>query len=236
VASRKRVDNSVLPQVLNRLRRARSAVDAPIAAFIATTEQDPYRVLTGCILSLRTQDRVTAAAAERLFALAPGMEALARSRVASVERAIYPVGFYRTKARRLVEIATRLVAEHGGRVPDSIDDLLELPGVGRKTANLVVTVAYRRPGICVDTHVHRITNRWGYVATRNPDETERRLREVLPRRYWIELNGLLVAFGQTVCRPTHPRCGDCAVVAWCARVGVAERAPARATHKRVTVR
>ena len=222
---RRRVDNRVLPQVLRRVRRAPRSASAPITAFIATTEQSPYRVLAGCILSLRTQDRVTAAAAERLFAIAPDVASLAHERVASVERAIYPVGFYRTKARRLVEIARRLVAEHGGEVPDSIDALLELPGVGRKTANLVVTVAYRRPGICVDTHVHRITNRWGYVATRSPDETERRLREIMPRRYWIEINGLLVAFGQTVCRPTYPRCDECPVESWCARVGVSERKP-----------
>jgi endonuclease-3 len=223
----------VLPQVLKRLRRAPSAASAPVTAFIATAEQSPYRVLTGCILSLRTQDRVTAAAAERLFAIAPDVASLARARVAAIERAIYPVGFYRTKSRRLVEIARRLLAAHGGEVPDSIDELLGLPGVGRKTANLVVTVAYRRPGICVDTHVHRITNRWGYVATRTPAQTEQRLREILPRRYWIEINALLVAFGQTVCRPTHPRCADCPVSTWCARVGVVERPP---RYKRVTVR
>lgn len=205
-------------------------------AFIATTERDPYRVLTGCLLSLRTQDRVTAAAAGRLFAIAPDLRTLARARIATVERAIYPVGFFRTKARRLVEIARLLLERHGGAIPDSIDALLELPGVGRKTANLVVTVAYRRPGICVDTHVHRITNRWGYVRTRTPTETEQRLREILPRRYWIEINGLLVAFGQTVCRPTHPRCSVCPVEALCARVGVRTRPPPCDAHKRVTLR
>lgn len=218
---RTRVTNETLPEVLRGIRRLRLAADAPIAAFIATTVSDPYRVLTGCILSLRTQDRVTAAAAERLFALAPDVTTLARARVGAIERAIYPVGFFHTKARRLVEIARILLERHDGVVPDSLDALLELPGVGRKTANLVVTVAYRRPGICVDTHVHRITNRWGYVRTRSPNETESRLREVLPKRYWIEINGLLVAFGQTVCRPVRPRCDACPVQNRCARVGVA---------------
>jgi endonuclease-3 len=221
MSRRARVTNETLPQVLRKIRRLPLAAEAPVTAFIATTVRDPYRVLTGCILSLRTQDRVTAAAAERLFALAPDLPTLARTRVAAIERAIYPVGFFRTKARRLVEIARILLERHDGVVPDSLDALLELPGVGRKTANLVVTVAYRRPGICVDTHVHRIANRWGYVRTRSPDETESRLRDVLPRRYWIELNGLLVAFGQTVCRPVHPRCEACPVRDLCAQLGVA---------------
>jgi endonuclease-3 len=220
---RARVTNETLPEVVRKIRRLPLAADAPIAAFIATTVSDPYRVLTGCILSLRTQDRVTAAAAERLFALAPDLPTLARTGVAAIERAIYPVGFFHTKARRLVEIARILLERHDGLVPSSLDALLELPGVGRKTANLVVTVAYRRPGICVDTHVHRITNRWGYVRTRSPDQTESRLREVLPKRYWIGINGLLVAFGQTVCRPVRPRCEACPVQRYCAQIGVSRK-------------
>jgi endonuclease-3 len=234
MGSAPRVDNRVLATVVKRLRALPSAESAPVNAFVATTLSDPYRVLVGCILSLRTQDSVTVAASERLFALAPDVDALVRLSRSTIEKAIYPVGFYRTKARQLLEIAERIRGRHGGVVPDSIDALLELPGVGRKTANLVVTVAYARPGICVDTHVHRITNRWGYVRTDSPNETEQALREVLPKRYWIEINRLLVAFGQTVCRPVGPRCEICPVVAWCARRGVRRRAKQR--QRRVTVR
>jgi endonuclease-3 len=193
--------------------------DAPISAFVAQTQRQPYRVLTACILSLRTQDRVTAAAAARLFEIAPDARSLATTPVEDIRRAIYPVGFYRTKAERLVEIARILERDFSGTVPDDIDTLLRLPGVGRKTANLVVTVAYALPGICVDTHVHRISNRWGYVRTRTPEETERALRDKLPQRYWLEVNKLLVTLGQTACRPVRPRCMACPVERWCARIG-----------------
>jgi len=225
------VANRNLASVMRALRDFRRTVDAPISAFVAETERDPYRVLAGCILSLRTQDRVTAAAAARLFAIAPDVAALATASVADVRRAIYPVGFYRTKAKRLVEIARILERDFAGSIPDGIDALLALPGVGRKTANLVVTVAYGLPGICVDTHVHRISNRWGYVRTREPNETERVLREQLPRRYWLEINPLLVTLGQTVCRPLRPRCDACPVKRWCARIGVSEPTP---VQQRVT--
>jgi endonuclease-3 len=214
------VHNRNLARVMLALRNFSRNAEAPVSAFVARTEQDPYRVLTACILSLRTQDQVTAAAAGRLFDLAPDVRSLASASVSEVRSVIYPVGFYRTKAERLVEIARILEREFAGRVPDDIDVLLRLPGVGRKTANLVVTVAYSRPGICVDTHVHRISNRWGYVRTRKAEETERALREKLPRRYWLEFNGLLVALGQTTCRPVRPRCQACPVERWCARVAV----------------
>ena len=137
-----------------------------------------------------------------------------------IERAIYPVGFYRTKAKVIKEISARLLTEYGGRVPDSMEELLKLPGVGRKTANLVATMGFGLPGICVDTHVHRITNRWGYVKTKTPDETETALRAKLPKKYWIEINDLLVTFGQNQCRPISPICSTCAVAKFCDRVGV----------------
>lgn len=214
------VDNRRMPHVLRALRAEYAKGTAPVVTFISVMTRDPYRVLAGCILSLRTQDSTTAAAAARLFALAPDAAALADSDVADVERAIYPVGFYRTKAPQLVEIGRRIREEFGGRVPDDIETLLTFKGVGRKTANLVVTAGYGKPGICVDTHVHRISNRWGYVATRTPEQTEYALREHLPRRYWIEYNDLLVAFGQTRCKPTSPLCSDCPVARWCPRRGV----------------
>jgi endonuclease-3 len=225
------VENRNLARVMRGVRDFCRTVDAPISALVAEIERDPYRVLTACILSLRTQDRVTASAAARLFAVAPDVRALAAAPVTAIRRAIYPVGFYRTKAKRLTEIARILQRDFAGNVPNEIDALLTLPGVGRKTANLVVTVAYALPGICVDTHVHRIANRWGYVQTREPDDTERALRAKLPRRYWLEINPLLVKFGQTLCRPVRPRCEACPVVRWCARVDV----PAK-THagRRVT--
>jgi endonuclease-3 len=219
------VDNRRMGHVLRRLRAHYARVNAPILSFIAATSRDPYRVLTGCILSLRTQDATTAAACERLFAIAPDVFALARTKVAVVRKAIYPVGFYRTKAKQLVALAGRLVDELGGRVPDDIDTLLTFDGVGRKTANLVVTIGFGKPGICVDTHVHRISNRWGYVETDTPERTEMALRAKLPRRFWIEYNDLLVAFGQTVCRPIGPRCESCPVEAWCPSSRLATPAP-----------
>jgi endonuclease-3 len=192
----------------------------PSLETLAQERRDPFRVLVATILSLRTQDPVTEAAARRLFALADTPEALARLPVRRIERAIYPVGFYRTKARRLRAIARRLIEDHGGRVPDRLEDLLALDGVGRKTANLVITLGFGRPGICVDTHVHRISNRLGWVATRTPEQTERALRERLPRRWWIPLNRLLVLFGQKVCTPTSPRCSLCPLRDGCPRKGV----------------
>jgi endonuclease-3 len=181
---------------------------------------DPYRVLTSCILSLRTQDGTTAKASARLFELAPDVRTLAKTAVAAVEKAIYPVGFYRTKAPQLVNMAARIVAEFDTRVPDDIETLLTFKGIGRKTANLVVTAGYGKPGICVDTHVHRISNRWGYVRTPTPEKTETALRERLPKRYWIEYNDLLVAFGQTVCNPVSPKCSECTLRSLCPRIGV----------------
>lgn len=187
---------------------------------MAESTRDPFRVLIACILSLRTQDTTTGPAAERLFALAATPAAMLRLTPRRIERAIFPVGFYRTKARVIRSICRDLLDRFGGRVPDTLDDLLTLKGVGRKTANLVVTMGYGKPGICVDTHVHRISNRLGYLRTRTPEETEMALRAKLPRRYWIGYNDLLVGFGQNVCTPLSPRCSVCPVRALCRRVGV----------------
>ena len=187
---------------------------------VAEETRDPFRVLIACILSLRTQDTTTGPAAKRLFALADTPETMRRLTPARIARAIYPVGFYRTKARVIRDICRDLLARFAGRVPDDIDALLSLKGVGRKTANLVVTMGYGKPGICVDTHVHRISNRLGYVKTRTPEETEMALRDRLPRRYWIGYNDLLVGFGQNICTPLSPRCSACPVFGLCRRVGV----------------
>lgn len=191
------------------------------APAVGNHAQTPFTVLISCILSLRTQDKTTDAASARLFALADRPETMQELPVKTIEKAIYPVGFYRTKARTIPEICRILVDRHGGRVPDAIDELIELPGVGRKTANLVVTVGYGKPGICVDTHVHRIANRWGYVRTKTPEETETALRKKLPRRHWIVLNDLLVTYGQNLCKPISPLCSRCLLRKDCARAGVA---------------
>lgn len=182
--------------------------------------QTPFTVLVSCMLSLRTQDKTTAAASKRLFGLARTPQAMVKLPTPTIERAIYPVGFYKTKAENIKKICNLLLSQNSGRVPDDIDELLKLPGVGRKTANLVITLGYNKPGICVDTHVHRITNRWGYVQTKTPEQTEMALRRILPQRYWIIINDLLVAYGQNLCKPISPFCSQCQIHRYCDRVGV----------------
>jgi endonuclease-3 len=183
-------------------------------------QRDPFKVLISCILSLRTQDRTTGSASERLFKLASDVEGMSKLPVKTIEKAIYPVGFYNVKAKRIRELSKMLINNYNSRVPDDIYELLKLKGVGRKTANLVLTLGYRKPGICVDTHVHRITNRWGYVKTKTPEQTEFTLRKKLPEKYWLEINGLLVAFGQNICKPISPLCSKCSINESCNKVGV----------------
>jgi endonuclease III len=209
-----------IAEIIRRLRRTKPRWTRTALALIAEQARDPFRVLIACILSLRTQDSTTGPAAARLFAVADTPAAMRRVPAARIAQLIYPVGFYRTKARVILEICRDLLARFDGRVPDDIDALLSLKGVGRKTANLVVTMGYGKPGICVDTHVHRISNRLGYVRTRDPEATEMALRAQLPRRFWIGYNDLLVSFGQNVCTPLSPHCSVCPVRALCRRVGV----------------
>jgi endonuclease-3 len=193
----------------------------PVVGVVAReSDRDPFSILISCLLSLRTKDKTTGEASARLFALAStpaGLLTLSRRRI---ERAIYPVGFYRTKAKAIHAICRRLLDAYDGQVPQTIDALMTLPGVGRKTANLVVTVGYQKPGICVDIHVHRISNRWGYVATKTPEQTEQALRAKLPKRYWITFNDLLVPYGQNLCQPVSPFCSRCRLIDMCDRVGV----------------
>jgi len=209
-----------IADVIRRLRRTKPRWNRTALALIAEQNRDPFRVLIACILSLRTQDATTGPAAARLFAMADTPAAMLRLPARRIAQLIYPVGFYRTKARVILGLCRDLLERFAGRVPDDIDALLTLKGVGRKTANLVVTMGFNKPGICVDTHVHRISNRLGYVRTRNPEETEMALRARLPRRFWIGYNDLLVSFGQNVCTPLSPRCSTCPVRALCRRVGV----------------
>jgi len=189
----------------------------------AVQTSDPFRVLIATMLSARTKDEVTAVAAARLFEQAVDAEQLADLSREDIERLIYPVGFYKSKSAHLLETARILIDRYSGVVPKTIDELVKLPGVGRKTANLVLAVAYGIPAICVDTHVHRIMNIWGYVSTKTPVETEFCLRDKLPRQYWLTVNRLLVAFGQSRCKPVAPHCDVCPLDEQCAKIGVVPR-------------
>lgn len=212
--------DSDIHKILPLLKKQVKTLNVPWLENMAVMDRDPFKVLISCILSLRTQDRTTGNASERLFKLASTPQELSKLPVNKIEKAIYPVGFYRVKAKRIKEMSREIVRKYNSRVPDEIDELLKLKGVGRKTANLVVTLGYNKPGICVDTHVHRITNRWGYVKTKTPEKTEFALREKLPKKYWLEINGLLVAFGQGICKPISPLCSRCSINSYCERIGV----------------
>lgn len=192
----------------------------PAVTIVAQCNGSPFKVLISCIISLRTKDEVTAQASARLFARAETPEAMTALSSDEISHLIYPAGFYRNKAEQIALLSRSLVDEYHGTVPDEIDQLLHFKGVGRKTANLVMTLGFGKAGICVDTHVHRICNRLGYVTTKSPDETEKALRFQLPPEYWIEINNVLVAFGQNHCRPVSPRCSSCALSGICDRVGV----------------
>lgn len=211
------------PQIHPVVRSLRACVrqwELPAVERLGGDRPDPFRVLIACLLSLRTKDEVTEPAARKLLARASTPQQLLSIPTAKIARLIYPVGFYRTKSRRIHQICQHLIGRFRGKVPDTMEELLTLPGVGRKTANLVLTLGFGKPGICVDIHVHRISNRLGYVRTRNPYETEMALRKKLPARYWLEYNTVLVSFGQKICRPVSPWCSLCPVKPYCARVGV----------------
>ncbi len=212
-----------LDEIIRRLQQEVSTYQVPIVDLIAAQTKDPFKVLVATILSARTKDEVTAQAAARLFARATTPTELAQLSLQELEQLIYPVGFFRNKAGYLKQLPGALEQRFKGQVPDTIEELLQLPGVGRKTANLVVAVAFDKPAICVDTHVHRIMNIWGYVRTNTPLETEMALRATLPQRYWILINGLLVAFGQGLCKPLRPHCDRCVVADLCPQIGVIPR-------------
>ena len=205
-----------IPAVHRALKRAFAKGRAPIIDLVAAQTHDPFRVLVGTILSARTQDGTTAEACERLFQSVRTSADLKQISHEELERLIFPVGFYRTKAKHLKMLPEVLGEKFGGRIPDTVEELCELPGVGRKTANLVVVLGFNGYGICVDVHVHRICNRLGLIRTRDPLETEMTLRKILPKRYWQTWNSYLVSFGQTRCRPIHPRCDTCPIRQWCA--------------------
>ena len=180
--------------------------------------KDPYLVLIACILSLRTNDKTTYPATLRMLVLGKTPKDFANCDVKELEKAIYPVGFYSNKAKQIVELSKKLIEKYNSKVPDSIEELCKFNGVGRKTANLTLSLGFNKPAICVDVHVHRIFNRIGYVNTKNPDETEFKLREILPEKYWIDINTLLVTHGQNICKPQKPMCDKCPIEKFCNKI------------------
>jgi len=208
-----------IDNIVTILKRENKKYIVPIVTIVSMTKS-PFMVLISCLLSLRTKDKVTAEASNRLFKLANNPEKILGLSIKNIEKAIYPVGFYKTKAKRIKEICKALLDDYGGVVPDEIDELLKLNGVGRKTANLTVTLGYGKLGICVDTHVHRISNRLGLVKTKTPEQTEFALRKKLPKKHWLIYNDLLVTYGQNLCVPVSPWCSKCKIFKYCKRVGV----------------
>lgn len=198
-----------IDEIVDLLKKA----DEPKSDFVKLmdTFHDPYLVLISCILSLRTNDKTTYPATLRMLKIGRTPEDFAKCNLKELEKAIYPVGFYANKAKQIVELSQRLVNEYNSQVPDSIEEMIKFNGVGRKTANLVMSRGFNKPAICVDVHVHRIFNRIGYVKTKTPEETEFALREKLPIKYWIDINTLLVTHGQNVCKPIKPECGKCPI-------------------------
>lgn len=196
-------------QINNILNEAYKKNNAPSVTLISALKKTPYHILISTLISLRTKDQVTLEASMRLFEKADSIEELAKLSEDEIAQLIYPCGFYKTKAARMIEICNILLNTNNGEIPDEIDDLIKLPGIGRKTANLVVILGFNKPGICVDTHVHRISNRIGWVKTKTPEETEFSLRKLLPLEYWRTINDYLVSYGQTICTPISPHCSAC---------------------------
>lgn len=205
------MDKNKFIENIKVLREEYKKWNAPIVTLISVQTKDPYKVLISTLLSLRTKDDVTAKASYRLFEKADNPQKMIKLSENEIQKLIFPVGFYKTKAKTIIETSQILIDEYNSKVPDSLDELLNFKGVGRKTANLVLSLGYGQDTICVDTHVHRISNRWGAVSTKTPEETEFALMKKIPKKYWSEINDLMVAFGQTICRPIGPKCSECKV-------------------------
>lgn len=211
-------------RVYDLLEEAYLSMEEPSVTKISKqTKRDPFRVLVSCLISLRTKDEVTLEASVRLFEAADNPEKMLKLTEDEIAELIYPAGFYKTKSVTIKNICKVLIDEYSGKVPDEIDELVKLKGVGRKTANLVIVEGYGRPAVCVDTHVHRIFNRLGYIKTSNPDKTEMELRKHLPEKYWVRINEILVAYGRSVCRPVSPYCSSCRISEYCDKVSVTTR-------------
>ncbi len=208
---------SDIPRVIEILKEHYERWSAPVVTLVAQHTHDPFRVLVCALLSTRTRDETTAKVCERFFKKVKSPEDIINLPLKELEELIYPVGFYRNKAKHLKKLAEVLIRDFGGKVPKTREELLKLPGVGRKVANLVLADGYNIPAICVDTHVHRITNRWCLIKTKTPEQTERELMKILPKEYWIVINRLLVAFGQRICTPQRPKCGECPIESFCGK-------------------
>ena len=210
-----------ISEVLTKVQKAIQGFRTPSLTVISQ-KNDPFAVLVSCIISLRTRDEITETASARLLKLAQNPAQLMKLSTAKLEKAIYPAAFFRNKSQSLKKLCEDLVDNYEGRVPDKLEELLKLKGVGRKTANLTLILGHNKLGICVDIHVHRISNRWGYVKTKSPDETEMVLRDKLPNRYWKSYNDLLVTFGQNICKPVSPFCGSCTISEICPKIHVSK--------------
>jgi endonuclease-3 len=214
------MNNFPIDKVISILEKKSKNWKVPVVTLIALQNKDPFKVLLSTIISLRTKDEVTINASKKLFKILSKPEDIFNVEILDIEQAIYPAGFYKRKAIQIKKICEKLVLDFDSKVPSDINTLLLFEGVGRKTANLVLSEGYQIPAICVDTHVHRISNRFGYVKTKTPEETEFKLREILPKRYWIIYNTLLVAFGQHLCKPISPFCSKCSILKYCKRISV----------------
>lgn len=217
------VTNTNIDKVVNTLQKQMKDLPDPSVTLVGKRWKSPYLVLISCILSLRTKDETTLPASERLFKLADTPQKMLKLTPKQIEKAVFPVGFYKTKAKNILGISQDIIDKFEGQVPDEIDTLLTMKGVGRKTANLVLTEGFQKPAICVDTHVHRISNRFGYIQTKDPEETEWALRKKLPKKHWGGYNALLVTWGQNICKPISPLCSQCSVYEYCKRVGVTKK-------------
>ncbi len=214
------MNTKTIIEVLQILEKEYPRWNAPVVTLIAQRSKDPYQVLISTLLSLRTKDDVTTQASKRLFEKAHTPYQMIMLKTSEIQNLIYPVGFYKRKSETILKVSRILIEQYNGEVPDELDALLNFPGVGRKTANLVITLGFGKPGICVDTHVHRISNRLGYVRTKTPEKTEMALREKLPKKWWIPYNDILVAFGQTLCKPISPWCSRCPAEHPCEKIGI----------------
>lgn len=209
------VKEKEIAAVMKTLKKRRSEFITPALTEIAEQTEDAFQVLISCILSLRTKDATTAKASARIFALADNSYSMAKLNTKTIEKAIYPVGFYITKAKRIRDICKKLIKEYSGEVPGDFDSLMKFKGVGRKTANIVMVYGFHKEGLPIDTHCHRIPNRLGWIKTKTPEKTEFALRELLPKKYWMDFNDIFVQFGQNICKPVSPKCGICPISRYC---------------------
>jgi endonuclease-3 len=214
------MDKETFVKVLDIIEKEKEKWNPPVVSLVGKRTKDPYKVLISTLISLRTKDEVTEKASSRLFSLADNPYDMLKLTEEEIAKAIYPAGFYRNKAKTIKNISKQIVERYGGKVPDTLEELLSFKGVGRKTANLVLSEGFGKPAICVDIHVHRISNRLGIVKSKNPEETEKQLMEKIPKEHWNRINENLVAFGQTVCKPVSPFCSKCPVSQYCEKHGV----------------